>query len=323
MNRSKRSENRSRILSPEGWQRLQDAIAEKFGEACRDKPPFQQLSNLSELPGERPLDLDTVSKIWHCKKGVYRSKLERLFTALELELNQSDHISFSEDLNSEILDPDTKAIAKSPQESVETYAGSGKNLMSLATSMLEQLSFDEKFKKNITSSYTGYRLKNPGARAKKYLLVLAQRKEGLCISVSKDVLEPHILCLKYYEDEAPDIILGKFWIIPSKEDIFLASMQTHYPTLLDVEVTGPFTLNERAFRFYHCIDIDNSIDFIDDSIDFIESPEEFDVNSLGSHDCYLVINEDKLFPDTLQVCISSREILEEFIRYFGEILMEN
>ena len=216
-----------------------------------------------------------------------------------------------------------EAIIKPPQESVETYAGSGKNLMSLATSMLEQLSFDEKFKKNITSSYTGYRLKNPGARAKKYLLVLAQRKEGLCISVSKDVLEPHILCLKYYEDEAPDIILGKFWIIPSKEDIFLASMQTHYPNLLDGEVTGSFILNEFAFRFYHNSDFDNSIDFIDDSIDFIESPEEFDVNSLGSHDCYLVINEDKLFPDTLQVCISSREILEEFIRYFGEILMEN
>ena len=208
-----------------------------------------------------------------------------------------------------------EAIAKPSQESVETYAGSGKNLMSLATSMLEQLSFDEKFKKNITSSYTGYRLKNPGARAKKYLLVLAQRKEGLCISVSKDILEPHILCLKYYEDAAPDIILGKFWIIPSKEDIFLASMQTHYPTLLDGEVTGSFTLNKGAYLFHHNIDID-------DSIDFIESPEEFEVNSLGSHNCYLVINEDKLFPDTLQVCISSREILEEFIRYFGEILME-
>jgi hypothetical protein len=221
-----------------------------------------------------------------------------------------------------------EAIAKPPQESVETYAGSGKNLMSLATSMLEQLSFDEKFKKNITSSYTGYRLKNPGARAKKYLLVLAQRKEGLCISVSKDVLEQHILCLKYFEffdDEAPDIILGKFWIIPSKEDIFLASMQTHYPSLLDGEVTGTFILNRLAYRFYHCIDIDNIIDYsdIDDSIDFIKSPEEFDVNSLGSHDCYLVINEDKLFPDTLQVCISSREIIEEFIHYFGEILMEN
>jgi hypothetical protein len=220
------------------------------------------------------------------------------------------------------------AIAKPPQESVETYVGSGKNLMSLATSMLEQLSFDEKFKKNITSSYTGYRLKNPGARAKKYLLVLAQRKEGLYISVSKDVLDPHILCLKYFEffdDEAPDIILGKFWIIPSKEDIFLASIQTHYPSLLDGEVTGTFILNRLAYRFYHCIDIDNIIDYsdIDDSIDFIKSPEKFDVNSLGSQDCYLSINEDKLFPYTLQVCISSREILEEFIHYFGEILMEN
>jgi hypothetical protein len=193
--------------------------------------------------------------------------------------------------------------------------------MSLATSMLEQLSFDEKFKKNITSSYTGYRLKNPGARDKKHLLVLAQGKEGLCISVSKDVLEPHILCLKYFEfdDEAPDIILGKFWIIPSKEDIFFASMQIHYPTLLDGEATGEFILNPCAYLFYHNVE-----DYrINDHIDFIESPEEFDINSLGSNDCYLVINEDKLFPYTLQVCISSREILEEFIHYFGGILMEN
>lgn len=272
----------------------------------------KQVSNLYKKFGiESQLPGDTSSQ---------RDELKALFKQYKPEW-VSDLQSAGEN---EVLVAQTaeqeEAIAKPPQESVETYAGSGKNLMSLATSMLEQLSFDEKFKKNITSSYTGYRLKNPGARAKKYLLVLAQRKEGLCISVSKDVLEPHILCIKYYEDEAPDIILGKFWIIPSKEDIFLASMQTHYPTLLDGEVTGSFILNEAAFRSYHC---DNSIDFIDDSIDFIESPEEFDVNSLGSHDCYLVINEDKLFPDTLQVCISSREILEEFIRYFGEILMEN
>lgn len=214
-----------------------------------------------------------------------------------------------------------KAIANPPQESVESKAGSGKNLMSLATSMLEQLSFNEKFKINITSQYTGYRLKNPGSRAKKYLLVLAQRKEGLCISVSKDVLEPHILCLKYieFDDETPDVILCKAWIIPSKEDIFFTSMQTHYPSLLDGEVTGTFILNEAAFRFYHCTDIDNS----NGCIDFIKSSEEFDVNSLGSQDCYLIINEDKLFSYTLQVCISSKEILEEFIRYFGEILMEN
>ncbi len=137
MNRSKRAENRSRILSPERWQRLQDAIAEKFGEACRDKAPFQQLSNLSELPGERPLDPDTVSKIWRRKKGVYRSKLERLFTALKLELNQSDHISFSEGLNTEILAPDTKASTKPPRESVESDAGSIEKRIFKATNQLD------------------------------------------------------------------------------------------------------------------------------------------------------------------------------------------
>lgn len=139
MNRHKRADKRSRILSPEGFQRLQDAIGNAFGEDFRDKPPFQELSKLTELPGERPLDPDTVSRIWHRKKGVYRSKIERLFGAVQLKLNESDHIPIAEDLNSEILTPAPKAIAKSHRESVESDAGSIEERYFRATSNFDSL----------------------------------------------------------------------------------------------------------------------------------------------------------------------------------------
>lgn len=198
----------------------------------------------------------------------------------------------------------------------------GEDLMSSATSLLVQLGFHDKFQENRTSQYIGYKLKNPRKGAKRYQLVLTPRKEGLCISVSRDVLEPDILCLKYFEfNDDPDVILGKFWIIPSKEDIFFASIQTHYPDLLKGEVTGTFFLNEGAYFFYRNCHNYHNYDS-GENLDFIKSPKEFDIKSLGSYDCYLVINEDKLFPHTLQVCISSREILEEFLSHFTKILME-
>ena len=139
MNQYKRPDKRRRILSPEGWQRLQDAIAKKFWEDYRDKPPFQKLSDLSESPGESPLDPDTVSRIWHRKKGVYRSRLERLFTAVELQLNPTDHVPLSKDLNAEILAPDTKAIAKPQRESEQCDESSIEQRYFRATSKFDSL----------------------------------------------------------------------------------------------------------------------------------------------------------------------------------------
>ena len=73
----------------------------------------------------------------------------------------------------------------------------GEDLLSLAIRLLTKLGFYEKFDENRTSQYIGYRLKNPGKGAKRYQLVLAQRKEGLCISISQDVLKSEILNLVY------------------------------------------------------------------------------------------------------------------------------
>jgi hypothetical protein len=205
----------------------------------------------------------------------------------------------------------------------------GEDLLSLAISMLTKLGFYEKFDENRTSQYIGYRLKNPGKGAKRYQLVLSQRKEGLCISISQDVLKSEILeltCFTEYNVPADDLgndyvftthILGRFWILPSKEDIFLEVMQSHYPNILNGEVRGNFSLN--PYVIYPDITDLNGEPF-GETIS-MES-EEFNLKSLGESSSYLILYEDKLFPYMTQVCITSIEVLEEFISYFAKILME-
>ncbi|MEH1923865.1 hypothetical protein [Nostoc sp.] len=202
----------------------------------------------------------------------------------------------------------------------------GEDLMSLATSLLDKLGFYDKFEENRTSQYIGYRLKNPGKRGKRYQLVLAQRKEGLCISIPKNVLQQDVLELTcetegylidrgdHFESHKTNI-LGTFWVLPSKEDVFLEAMQSHYPKTLNGETRGSFSLN--SYYWYvekegrECSDIISM------------SPEEFKLEDLGGRNSYLVIDEDKLFPYTWQLCIGSREVLEEFFGYFAKRLMEN
>jgi len=81
-----------------------------------DKPPFQKLSDSPQDSDNSSLDPDTISRIWKREKAVYRSSLERLFRALKLTLNTSDHMPFGEDLNDEISRADTRVIAKPQQE---------------------------------------------------------------------------------------------------------------------------------------------------------------------------------------------------------------
>lgn len=193
----------------------------------------------------------------------------------------------------------------------------GEDMMSLATSMLEQLSFDKKFKLNHASQYTGYRLKSPGQGAKRYQLVLAQRKEGLCISIPQDVLDPYVLYLSYYIKIAGDHDVyhntkGIFWVLPSKKDIFLESLNPIYWSLLEGETVGNFYLNDFRDDGYGCGPVIDRIPL-----------DECRPETLSDNDTYLILSEDKLFPYTWQLTISSKEVLEEFISHFAKILMEN
>ncbi|MBD1836006.1 hypothetical protein H6F61_25815 [Cyanobacteria bacterium FACHB-472] len=182
----------------------------------------------------------------------------------------------------------------------------GEDLMSLAIRLLSQLGFYDKFEENRASQYIGFRLKNPAKGAKRYQLVLAQRKEGLCISIPKEVLQKDILELicttidMDYTDmcySGANNFLGRVWILPSKEDVFLESFQFYYPNVFKGKVAGSVSLKK-------------------------DYPEEFKIEHLGGIDSYLALTEDKLFPYAWQVCITSKEVLEEFLGYFAKILME-
>jgi hypothetical protein len=125
----------------------------------------------------------------------------------------------------------------------------GEDLMFLGTRMLEQLGFDQKFKVRRASQYIGYQLKNPGVEAQRYQLVLAQRKEGLCISICQDILNPYLLKLNYWVfieeiGEASGSPVGIFWVLPSQKDIFLEKMNPNYWSLFENErVEGNVYLN--------------------------------------------------------------------------------
>jgi len=230
-----------------------------------------------------------------------------------------------------------EAIANPFQESVESKADSGENLMSFATSILEQIGFNQKFKMNRTSQYTGYKLKNSEKRDKSYLLLLAQCKDGLCISISRDILNLYVLELKFYDDvwvsneygydEAECQEFNRlYWVIPSREDIFFEISQD-YKDIFTGESTGSFSLDPKG------IDTDNVIhkDLKGFKLKRSEASGfdwHFDhgylLARLDHSDCCISMNNiDRLFPHTRKVYINSREILEEFIHYFSEILMEN
>ena len=148
----------------------------------------------------------------------------------------------------------------------------GEDLLSLATSMLAQLGFYDKFEENLTSQYIGYKLKNPKKGAKRYQLILTPRKEGLCVAISKEILEGNILNLEYFYGtkayyEVFWSTLGRIWIIPSKKDKFWHSVQSRYPNLLEnSEATGSLTLNKRYELEYHLGDIGENSDCEGDAV---------------------------------------------------------
>ncbi|MEH2024262.1 hypothetical protein [Nostoc sp.] len=203
----------------------------------------------------------------------------------------------------------------------------GEDLMSLATSMLEKLGFYNKFEENRTSQYVGYRLKNPGKGAKRYQLVLAQRKEELCISIPQKILWKQVLKLGYWTlitdknsgisvSEIGFCLYGVVWILPSKKEIFLASLFPQYWDILQHEekTLGEIALNKCTYDQYEP-------SFIIPDSEIIPR-NSFRIEDLSENSSYLILSEDRLFPYMWQVCITSNEVLEEFIGYFAKILME-
>ncbi len=200
----------------------------------------------------------------------------------------------------------------------------GEDLMSLAINLLTQLGFYEKFEENRTSQYIGYRLKNRIKGSRRYQLVLAQRKEGLCISIPINFFDSELLeldCATIYcygeYDEKIDNILGRLWILPSKEDVFISNLSPRYSEIFKGEIAGKFFLNHYAKGSAF---VDNEEIFWSEMLSM--SPKEFDLEAFADSSTYLLVQEDKLFPYSLQVSISSSEVLKEFLGHFAKIIME-
>ncbi|MEH1935994.1 MAG: hypothetical protein V7L14_20320 [Nostoc sp.] len=220
----------------------------------------------------------------------------------------------------------------------------GEDLLSLAISMLEKLGFYDKFEEKRTSQYIGYRLKNPGKGAKRYQLILAQRKEGLCISIPQEILEPYLLKLNFSlinsftkMHELKNVVTvsyaisTSYWIRPSKKNVFF-DLSKEYRETCNSQIVGEFELNsdDIAYReaknaYYDSqIQKDNDMQIIDIHQEYINKHPLS--NSLDKSDCCLKIakgdiGKDKLFNYAYQVAINSREVLEEFLAYFAKILM--
>jgi hypothetical protein len=197
----------------------------------------------------------------------------------------------------------------------------GEDLLSLAISLLTQMGFYENFEEKRTSQYVGYRLKNPGKGAKRYQLVLAQRKEGLCVSINREVVFPNSLSFIYLTllEDGEDLIdnfIGQIWVLPSKKNIFLDSLipqlWEHLP--IPEQIVGEIFLNK--------VEMDSSSTFFVVANSEVIPENEFQINAISDSQSYLILQQDKLFIYADQTCISSKEVLEEFIIHFGKILME-
>lgn len=215
----------------------------------------------------------------------------------------------------------------------------GEDLMSLAATLLKQMGFYDKFEEKRTSQYIGYRLKNPGKGDKRYQVVFQERKDSLFISIPQDILYEHILRFKCWTGEGvePELITaGAVWVLPSKKELFLKSIDPRFTTLIEGKTRGSFDINEMRQEFlikshvrrrgernvYVSAHYKRGVPGFLPPRNVLEKNEEFPIETLSNRDSYVILSEDKLFPYAWQVSISSSEVLEEFLGHFAKIIME-
>ncbi|MDZ7966566.1 MAG: helix-turn-helix transcriptional regulator [Nostoc sp. DedSLP03] len=285
-----------------------DEIAQSRGRA--EGTVRKQISNVykdfgikSEFPGDHAL----------------RDKLKALFLNYKPEwvINCSPAITNEASNQPQKINYDgVTSLALSGDEIVEE---SGEELMFLAINILEALGFEQKFKMSQASQCIGYRLKNPGKRDKRYQIFLYQTICGLSVSINKLILDPYLLNLHYWvyileSGVFSDKIAGRFLVLPGKENLFLDSLNHKYWNILEIErkTVGDFYLNSQQNPEFYDPNT-NELTTI-----CLDGFREYD---LSDGESYLCISEDKQFDYTWETFIYSREVLQEFIIYFGKILL--
>lgn len=218
-----------------------------------------------------------------------------------------------------------KGVPRLISTNIQVIEG-GEDLMSLAANLLKKLGFYDKFEEKRTSQYIGYRLKNPRKGDKRYQLVLAQRKEGLCISIPQDILEPYLLNMRAHVVNPEELVIcgrveASYWILPSKRDNFLNSIDGNYWHLFEeFEIGGESEIKgDRYLNYYE----DDGWGMGMGTVFPSKLLDEFQADTLSDDpQSYLRVDTAKLFPYAWQVSISSSEVLEEFLGYFAKIIME-
>lgn len=210
----------------------------------------------------------------------------------------------------------------------------GEDLMSLATTLLVQLGFHDKFEEKRTSQYTGYRLKNGGKESKRYQLVLAPRKEGLFISIPKKFFKRYLIALRIGTGQIEggnegifrQLCSKFFWIRPKKNSIFRVIIDSYnketIPEALEyIDIENPDSQN---IDFRDIYQAEFQFDEIMENEDFnqLQQADQELLEALRRSQCCLEVYENQLFPYTLQVFINSSQVLKEFIGQFVKILME-
>ncbi|WP_375479415.1 helix-turn-helix transcriptional regulator [uncultured Nostoc sp.] len=275
-----------------------DEIAQSRGRA--EGTVRKQISNVykdfgikSEFPGDRPL----------------RDKLKDLFLKYKPEWVSNYSPAITNEASNQLEKINYDGVTSLVLSGDEIFEEPGEELMFLAINILEALGFEQKFKMSKALQYVGYRLKKLEKGSNSYQLILLKQKERLSISMPLDILEPHLLNLKYWEysDAVEEICLctkGRFWVLPNKKDIFLESLHLNYWHILQVEGQ---TVGDRYIA-------GSSMTL-----------EEFNPETLSDGSTYLVVNYDERFNDKWnmwKVSINLKEVLQDFLSYFGKILMD-
>jgi hypothetical protein len=113
MNSFKPQRQRGRILSDQGWKKLQDALWKRYREDYTKK-------QLSELTG---LDSDTVTKILRREEGVDKRSIKRLFSPFGLQLHESNDLTYppqgARSHSAEVLQRQEQAQEETPSKNTD------------------------------------------------------------------------------------------------------------------------------------------------------------------------------------------------------------
>lgn len=196
------------------------------------------------------------------------------------------------------------------------------SLITLANEALDKRGIEHFFIKNKRTSpeCIAYQAKQPRESEQLYDLVFIQRNDGLYIYIAKQILNDSLLQIQCWEydqvtDDMYTSVKGIFWILPNKAGIFINSLHPVYTELLKSKVTGKVYLNQSYIDYEY-----GSYHYDEPKFSLVEFPLTIMSNR---SDTYLTVKDNKLFSGTWEVCIKSREILEEVIDYlYQQMLMQ-